>query len=60
VKSKLSKAIFDIKGIGGYVVAPGSIHPNGNMYFIEKNIPMLNAPNWVLDLAHTTSFVRCF
>lgn len=60
VKSKLGKAIFDIKGIGGYVVAPGSTHPNGNMYFIEKNIPMLNAPNWVLDLAHTTSFVRCF
>ena len=60
VKNDHGKAIFEGIGIGGYVVAPGSIHPNGNMYFIEKNIPMLNAPNWVLDLVHTSSFVRCF
>ena len=60
VNNEQGKVIFSINGICGYVVAPGSIHPNGNMYFIEKNVPMLNAPSWVLDLARTTSFIRCF
>lgn len=43
--------IFDIKGWGGQVVAPGSIHPGGGMYSILKNMPIIEAPQWILDLA---------
>lgn len=44
-----SKAtIFDIKGCGGMVVAPGSIHPDtGKAYTIEKDIPTAPAPEWL-------------
>ena len=43
--------IFDIKGWGGHVVAPGSIHPSGGMYSILKNLPIREAPQWILDMA---------
>ena len=43
--------IFDIKGLGGQVVAPGSIHPDGGMYSILKNLPIREAPQWILDLS---------
>jgi archaellum biogenesis ATPase FlaH len=43
--------IFDIKGWGGQVVAPGSIHPDGGMYSILKNLPIREAPQWILGLA---------
>ncbi len=42
--------IFDIKGMGGQVVAPGSIHPNGKMYTIMKNLPFAEAPECFLKL----------
>jgi len=43
---------FDIRGIGGQVVAPGSIHPDtGRAYTILKDIPMAPAPEWLLELA---------
>ncbi len=42
---------FDIRGIGGQVVAPGSIHPNtGKPYRVVKDIPMAPAPSWLLNL----------
>lgn len=42
---------FDIRGIGGQVVAPGSIHPDTGMpYRVVKDIPMAPAPNWLLDI----------
>ncbi|WP_419659687.1 hypothetical protein Dvar_00120 [Desulfosarcina variabilis str. Montpellier] len=42
---------FDIRGTGGQVVAPGSIHPDtGKPYRIVKDIPMVPAPQWLLDL----------
>jgi len=40
----------DIIGIGGYVVAPGSIHPSGKQYYISKDIPVVEAPEWLLDV----------
>lgn len=43
--------IFDIKGWGGQVVAPGSIHPDGGMYSTLKNLPIREAPQWIMDLA---------
>ncbi|HML53659.1 MAG TPA: AAA family ATPase [Solidesulfovibrio magneticus] len=48
---KNKTTIFDIKGWGGQVVAPGSIHPDGGMYSILKNLPIREAPQWMLNLA---------
>ncbi len=46
--------IFDIKGKGGQVVAPGSIHPDtGTSYNISKNIEIAGAPKWLLDVINS-------
>jgi len=43
---------FDIRGVGGYVVAPGSIHPDtGALYEVAANVDLAPAPQWLLDLA---------
>ena len=43
---------FDIRGLDGQVVAPGSIHPDtGKPYRVLKDIPMAPAPSWLLDLS---------
>ena len=42
---------FDIRGLGGQVVAPGSIHPDtGKSYHIVNNCPMAPGTQWLLDL----------
>lgn len=42
---------IDVRGAGGYVVAEGSLHPNGNvyraMYPWEETRPL---PEWVIDM----------
>jgi archaellum biogenesis ATPase FlaH len=46
---------FDIRGIGGQVVAPGSIHPDtGRPYKVLWDLPIEEAPQWLLDLALQT------
>lgn len=46
------QTICDIKGFGGQVVAPGSIHPEtGKPYIVLKDIPIVPAPEWLLELA---------
>jgi hypothetical protein len=44
----------DVKGDGGYVVAPNSTHPNGKTYrwFDDSKSPAA-APDWLLQLART-------
>ncbi len=43
---------FDIRGDGGQVIAPGSVHPETGMrYEIFRDAPMIEAPKWILDLA---------
>ena len=50
---------LDIKGHGeGYLVAPPSVHPDGGRYRWAKGrapgeIPMAQAPRWLLDLVST-------
>jgi|GEM_PF-1248481 len=42
----------DIRGDGGYVVAPGSLHPGGSIYGWERapgEEPVADMPRWLLD-----------
>ncbi len=46
---------LDVRGDGGYVVAPPSIHPSGRAYVFEassqpNNVPLADAPQWLLAL----------
>jgi hypothetical protein len=41
----------DVKGRGGYVVAAPSIHPDGPVYTIRRDLPIAEAPAWLVDLA---------
>lgn len=43
---------FDIRGAGGQIVAPGSIHPDtGKAYKILRQHKIAAPPSWLLDLA---------
>jgi hypothetical protein len=43
--------IFDIRGIGGQVVAPGSIHPDTKKkYTVHNDLAVTPAPEWLLEL----------
>lgn len=41
---------IDVRGEGGYVVGPGSVHPSGRIYEIAVDAPVAAAPPWLLDL----------
>src|SRR5256712_3510491 len=46
----------DIRGDGGYVVAPGSIHPNGTVYewlVTPEEAPLAPLPEWLLTTLHS-------
>jgi hypothetical protein len=45
----------DVRGEGGFVVAPPSVHPSGEPYvwfwqFTLDDVPIADAPAWLLDL----------
>ena len=43
--------VFDMRGLGGQVVAAGSIHPDtGRPYVIERHIAVAPVPAWILKL----------
>ncbi len=41
---------IDIRGTGGYVVAPPSVHPSGRVYHWACSDPIVDAPDWLLEL----------
>lgn len=42
---------IDVRGDGGYVVAPGSRHKNGGIYtLVDPNAPIVDAPSWLLEV----------
>jgi hypothetical protein len=43
--------LFDLKGIGGggYVVAPGSVRANGEVYTVIDDLPVIDVPDWLVD-----------
>jgi hypothetical protein len=49
--SKIAKGI-DVRGDGGYVVAPPSIHPSGSRYqwSVDSTDDFIPAPDWLLSL----------
>jgi uncharacterized protein YidB (DUF937 family) len=46
-------AHIDVRGDGGYSVAPPSVHPSGSIYALDKSagIEIADAPQWLVDLA---------
>ena len=48
LKGKLGPGI-DIKGVGGQIVAPGSVHSSGRVYEIETNTYIAEAPAWIVQ-----------
>ena len=48
---KLGRGI-DVRGDGGYVIAPPSIHPNGNAYewVVDPSTPLADMPEWMIEL----------
>lgn len=44
---------LDIRGDGGYVVAPPSVHPNGKRYkwvVLPSETPLAPVPDWIIEL----------
>jgi hypothetical protein len=41
---------LDVKGDGGYVVAPPSVHPDGPIYIWDNDAPLAVPPDWLIRL----------
>ncbi len=48
-KRRLCRGV-DLKGHGGYVVAPPSLHPSGRRYVWANDLPIADAPPWLVAL----------
>lgn len=46
------KGTFDIRGIGGQVLCPGSLHPETRKpYVVVENVSIAPAPMWLLEIS---------
>jgi archaellum biogenesis ATPase FlaH len=53
-KNRSLKGVFDIRGEGGQIVCPGSLHPETRKpYTIENNVPIALPPEWLLEYSLT-------
>ena len=41
---------IDVRGQGGYIIAPPSLHPDGTNYSWVNDVPIIDAPEWLLKL----------
>ncbi len=48
VPSRVLGAGVDLKGEGGYVVAPPSLHATGNYYTVVADLPLADTPAWLI------------
>ncbi len=49
---------IDVRGRGGYVVGPGSVHQSGRRYEVADSAPIAPMPEWLADALHPRSHVR--
>jgi bifunctional DNA primase/polymerase-like protein len=48
---QIDGVVGELRGIGAYVVGPGSLHPSGQKYEIIKDIPCASLPENMVQLA---------
>jgi hypothetical protein len=41
---------LDVRGCGGYVLVPPSVHPDGPVYRWGNDVPIATAPDWLVQL----------
>ncbi len=50
ISRKLGEGL-DVRGAGGYVIAPGSQHANGTAYrWVDPDMPVADPPDWLIEL----------
>lgn len=46
---------IDVRGVGGYVVAPGSVHASGSRYLpVDPTTPVAEVPAWLVEVLTST------
>ncbi|QJB55930.1 DUF3987 domain-containing protein [Pseudodesulfovibrio sp. zrk46] len=48
-KVRVAGTQIDVRGHGGYVIVPPSLHPSGNKYIWSDEHPVSDAPEWLFD-----------